>query len=98
MVVVGNDRRKLFTSLIDEKAKTLILKELYQGISTKNSWEPVNLVHYVNALYALPSILRYYLVHKNRLALKIINLAKEKRNSRAFAMLLQAASQLLPNL
>jgi len=52
-------------------------------------------VRYVNALHTLPSILRYYLPREDRLALNIINLAK---NSGAFAMLLQGASQQLPDI
>jgi len=41
----------------------------------------ISLVHYVNTLLTLPSILRHYLLHKDRPALKIINLPKETRNS-----------------
>jgi len=40
----------------------------------------INSVHCVNSLHALPSILRYYLLCKDRLALKIFDLAKEMRN------------------
>jgi len=47
----------------------MTLQELCQGTSSRgyqNSRQPFNSVHYVNVLYALPSILRYYLPCKNR--------------------------------
>jgi len=62
-------------------------------VATKNSRQPIYLVRYINALRALPSILRH-----SRPALKTINLAKEMRNSGVFAMLLQDASQQLPDI
>jgi len=62
-------------------------------MATKNSWQPFNSVHYINALCALPGILRYYLPSKDRPVLKFINLAKETRNSGAFA---KGVSQQLP--
>jgi len=59
-------------------------------VAIKNSRKPFNLLHYVNALCALLSFLRYFLPHEDRPA---FNLAKEMRNSEAFAMLLHGASQ-----
>jgi len=53
-----------------------------------------NSVCYVNAFCALR---RYYLLHKDRPALKSINLANEMRNSGAFTILPQGASQQLPD-
>jgi len=55
-------------------------------VATKNSQQPFNSVRYINALRALPSILRYYLPREDELVLKIINLVKKKRNSGAFAI------------
>jgi len=66
-------------------------------MATKNSLKPFNSVRCVNALCALPSILRCYLPHEDRLALKIINLVKETRNSGVIAMLPHGASQQVPD-
>jgi len=70
-------------------------------VATKNSRQPFNSVRHINALCALPTILRYYLdlTHYSKIlfrpALKIINLAKEARNSGTFDMLPQGTSQQL---
>jgi len=48
----------------------------------------IYLILYTNSL---PSILRYCLLWEHGPAMEIINLAKEKKNSRAFTLLQQTA-------
>jgi len=81
---VNNDNSDLFKSFVLKGTAsghklTCLLKMVGSRVT--------RYMHYANALCALPSILRYYLPHKDRPALKIINLAKEMRDSGVFAML-----------